>query len=177
MFGLMVGALSATLDNLKLQISKNKSISKKSIRPEGQRIFYMGRELKNTKRSLRALGIGKFNIFVIHLHSIQKIDFNSQDDSDNDDVICVDGSDGQTQNLKNDDSERSNRRKRAFNAAAINIDMASSIHAGMISNQSSASTSRNNAVIVDLLEDSDDDDIEVVEVPTACASTKRSRRI
>jgi len=57
-------SLQATLEDLKHQISKLKSIE-----PKFQRVFHLGREIKNSRRSLHALGIGRYGAFVVHLHS------------------------------------------------------------------------------------------------------------
>ena len=59
--------LSATLQTLKDEISKNPSVSELQ-----QRIFFLGRELKSNHRSLSSLGIGKLEIFVLHLHYVKK---------------------------------------------------------------------------------------------------------
>merc|ERR1719297_20303 len=73
--------LSATLNTLKDKISKS---SLGPIGREYQRIFHLGREFKSGRRSLSALGFGKFGIFVIHLHSTAPptIDLAEEDDKD-----------------------------------------------------------------------------------------------
>jgi hypothetical protein len=40
-----------------------------SIPAQFQRLFHLGRELKTAGRSLEALGVGRFGVFVVHVHS------------------------------------------------------------------------------------------------------------
>ena len=49
-----------------------------------QRLFYLGRELKSENRTLSGLGIGNFNVFSIHLHSLapQMVDLLGDDQGD-----------------------------------------------------------------------------------------------
>jgi hypothetical protein len=61
-----------------------------------QRIFFMGRELKNSHRTLSNIGIGNFGIYVLHLH-LKK----------NQSVINkVASADGPTMQRKRDDADR-----------------------------------------------------------------------
>jgi hypothetical protein len=57
-----------------LQQLKNEISIQKEIEPKFQRLFHFGRELINSRRSLSTLGIGKFNSYVLHLHSSQPKD-------------------------------------------------------------------------------------------------------
>ena len=57
--------ITAPLNSLKDRISKS---SLGPIKSEF-RLFHLGRELKSGRRSLATLGIGRFDNFVVHLHS------------------------------------------------------------------------------------------------------------
>lgn len=46
-----------------------------------QRLFHLGREIKLGKRSLESLGIGRFNVYSLHLHCVKR-DINVQSDDD-----------------------------------------------------------------------------------------------
>jgi hypothetical protein len=41
------------------------------IQRHEQRLFHLGKEIKSGNRSLEALGIGRFNVFSVHLHSLK----------------------------------------------------------------------------------------------------------
>ena len=58
---------SSTLTTLKQKINSDPSLG--PISPTQQRLFHLGRELKSSNRSLEALGIGRFNVFTVHLHT------------------------------------------------------------------------------------------------------------
>ena len=47
-----------------------------------QRLFHLGRELKSGRKSLLSLGVGKFDNFLLHLHSTapKTIDLSLHDD-------------------------------------------------------------------------------------------------
>jgi len=60
--------LSSTLNGLKDAIHSNHTLG--PLRRDQQRLFHLGRELKSGNRSLSALGIGKHNVFSVHLHSL-----------------------------------------------------------------------------------------------------------
>ncbi|GMH98388.1 hypothetical protein TrVE_jg12544 [Triparma verrucosa] len=53
--------LTTPLTSLKTSIT-----SLTSIPPTSQRLFYLGRELKTGGRTLEALGVGNFGVWVIH---------------------------------------------------------------------------------------------------------------
>ena len=64
--------MSSTLSNLKETISHTPSICEEfPIQPKYQRLFHLGRELKSSKRSLKALGFGRHGTYLVHLHSTQ----------------------------------------------------------------------------------------------------------
>lgn len=60
--------LSSSLNNLKDQISSSEW---GPICRDHQRLFHLGRELKSGRKSLTSLGVGKFDNFLLHLHSTQ----------------------------------------------------------------------------------------------------------
>ena len=66
------------------------------LRREEQRLFYLGKEIKTGNRSLETLGIGRFNVFSIHLHSLRpKVNELLSDDGDTDvEVVDVTDSNG-----------------------------------------------------------------------------------
>ena len=78
-----------TLNNLKDLISKDPSLG--PLPREQQRLFHLGKEIKSGNRSLNALGIGKFNVFSIHLHSWRPKLNASKENEDVVDVIDVCG--------------------------------------------------------------------------------------
>ncbi|KAL7520556.1 hypothetical protein ACHAWX_005271 [Stephanocyclus meneghinianus] len=78
-----------TLNNLKDMISKDPSLG--PLTREQQRLFHLGKEIKSGNRSLNALGIGKFNVFSIHLHSSRPKLNASKGNEDVVDVIDVCG--------------------------------------------------------------------------------------
>jgi hypothetical protein len=57
--------LSTKLAALRKQLAQNDMFG---ISPFQQRLFFMGRELKNGGRALSAIGLGPFDHHVIHLH-------------------------------------------------------------------------------------------------------------
>ncbi|KAL7467815.1 hypothetical protein ACHAXS_008048 [Conticribra weissflogii] len=84
MFKVAVPLSTTTLNALKDVIHTHPDLG--PIQRKHQRLFHMGRELKSGNRSLKALGVGKFSVFLIHLHSLAPKTFDLQsDDDDNDD--------------------------------------------------------------------------------------------
>jgi len=87
--------LFETLNALKDKISNCSTITTStgggSILPDHQRLFHLGRELKTGKRSLSKLGIGKHDVFLVHLFSNQPatLELSSDDDDEGDDVVVV----------------------------------------------------------------------------------------
>eukprot|EP00566_Odontella_aurita_P027674 CAMPEP_0113556118 /NCGR_PEP_ID=MMETSP0015_2-20120614/17085_1 /TAXON_ID=2838 /ORGANISM="Odontella" /LENGTH=157 /DNA_ID=CAMNT_0000457451 /DNA_START=271 /DNA_END=744 /DNA_ORIENTATION=+ /assembly_acc=CAM_ASM_000160 len=79
--------VTATLNNLKDEISRT---SLGPIEREHQRLFHLGREMKSGGRSLGALGLGKHNNFLVHLHSTKPKTLELSSDED-DDAIVVEG--------------------------------------------------------------------------------------
>ena len=155
-----VSLSSTTLADLKKRIETTKSISKSrgaSVRSQYQRLFYFGRELKTSSRSLDALlGNYKRVSTVMHLHSSQPKDiydeadadgdFDDQEDSD-DDIIEV-------------TEVRQNRN------VNMNVNVGSS--AVPAPGTGTGAGARKAQQVVDLLDsDSDDDEIEIVEEPYA----------
>eukprot|EP00581_Thalassiosira_minuscula_P010789 CAMPEP_0183730206 /NCGR_PEP_ID=MMETSP0737-20130205/32250_1 /TAXON_ID=385413 /ORGANISM="Thalassiosira miniscula, Strain CCMP1093" /LENGTH=232 /DNA_ID=CAMNT_0025962639 /DNA_START=92 /DNA_END=790 /DNA_ORIENTATION=+ len=78
--------LSSTLNALKDAIHVDQTLG--PIKRNQQRLFHLGRELKSGNRSLSALGIGKHNVFSIHLHSLapKTVDLQSDDDEEGSEV-------------------------------------------------------------------------------------------
>lgn len=140
--------ISSTLNNLKDEISRS---SLGPIEREHQRLFHLGRELKSGGRSLEALGIKKYNIFLVHLHSTKPKALELSSDEEDDDVIVGGSASG-----------RSSGDKRGCDA----------------SNPRPAQRGQGGVQVVDLLEDeSDDDDIAVVETVPASEGNKRRRNM
>lgn len=61
-------SLSSSLNTLKDTISSSEF---GPVDRDHQRLFHLGRELKSGGRSLSTLGLGKFDNFLLHLHSTQ----------------------------------------------------------------------------------------------------------
>jgi len=155
---------STTLADLKKRIETSKSISKSrgaSVRSQYQRLFYFGRELKTSSRSLEALlGNYKRVSTIMHLHSSQPkditdpnggFDVDDQDDSD-DDIIEV------TEVRQNPNS-----------FGNVNVGLRSSTTSvGPGTGTRTGAGTRKTQQVVDLLDsDSDDDEIEIIEEPYA----------
>lgn len=149
-------SLSATLNALKDAINSNPSLG--PIKREQQRLFHLGRELKTGSRSLSALGVGKHNVFSIHLHSLAPKTVDLQEEDSGDDA-------------KKKKSVR-RRNKPANNSSNAVVDLAGPSGGGGNNGFQQQQQRGGQEKVVDLLDsDSDDDDIEVVEtVP------KRRRR-
>lgn len=137
--------LSATLVDLKDKIS---SSDLGPIDRDHQRLFHLGRELKTAKRSLEALSVGRFNNYLLHLHSTQPqpLELSSDDEDDDDEVAQKQGE---------------KKRKWAFSSERATT-----------TSSSSSSSSQQAAPVVDLLNDSDDE-VAVVDAPPV--ATKRRR--
>ena len=71
--------MTCTLNELKDKISGTEM---GPIERCHQRLFYLGRELKSGRRTLSALGIGRYPNFLIHLHSTKPatLELSSDDD-------------------------------------------------------------------------------------------------
>eukprot|EP00567_Pseudictyota_dubia_P015303 CAMPEP_0197442840 /NCGR_PEP_ID=MMETSP1175-20131217/8761_1 /TAXON_ID=1003142 /ORGANISM="Triceratium dubium, Strain CCMP147" /LENGTH=155 /DNA_ID=CAMNT_0042973389 /DNA_START=242 /DNA_END=709 /DNA_ORIENTATION=+ len=80
--------ITATLNNLKDAIS---STSLGPIEREHQRLFHLGRELKSGGRSLGALGFGKHDNFLVHLHSTKPKTLELSSDEEDDDDVVLEG--------------------------------------------------------------------------------------
>ena len=184
-------SLKCTLEELKQDIS-----SKTSIEPKYQRLFHLGREIKNSRRSLHALGLGRFNSFVLHLHSSQPKNHtlsnkrnkeaacsssssiggsnrsinnnaNYNMNDDDDDEICVIDTDARRRSQKRE-MELISRGIRERNQSNNNHNNANNASA----TSARHSTASREKYIVEILDSDDDsdDEIEVVEV-----TNKRSR--
>lgn len=131
-------SLSSNLNTLKDAINSDKTLG--PIKRKEQRLFHLGKELKSGNLSLETLGIGNFNVYSIHLHSLVKtVDLQSDDEEE--------------------DAKKSSsvRRKSANNNDVIDLDGAS--QAAQRQHQQQEQDK-----VVELLDsDSDDSDIEIVE--------------
>ena len=80
--------MTCTLNELKDKISGTEM---GPIERCHQRLFYLGRELKSGRRTLSALGIGRYPNFLIHLHSTKPatLELSSDDDNNDDDDEIV----------------------------------------------------------------------------------------
>lgn len=182
--------LHEKLDALKDKISKCPSLTSSpggySIRPSHQRVFHLGRELKTRNRSLSTLGIGKHNVFLVHLFSSQPATLELSSDED-DDVVVVTSIHDQTRRGK----------KRSITAG---IDNGIPIEEAGGNNNDSGRCNEGGEIVevntlgetrikprqdgrtstvvqtIDLLE-SDDDDVIEVEPPDKDIRSKRSRAI
>jgi hypothetical protein len=160
---------STTLADLKKRIETSKSISKSrgaSVRSQYQRLFYFGRELKTSSRSLDALlGNYKRVSTVMHLHSSQPKDIYDEVDGDGDG-----DTDGQ-EDSDDDIIEVTEVRQNVNRSLNVNVNLGSSTTSAVPGNGTGAGR-RKAQQVVDLLDsDSDDDEIEIVEEPY----TKKAR--
>eukprot|EP00568_Trieres_chinensis_P001472 CAMPEP_0183296216 /NCGR_PEP_ID=MMETSP0160_2-20130417/3872_1 /TAXON_ID=2839 ORGANISM="Odontella Sinensis, Strain Grunow 1884" /NCGR_SAMPLE_ID=MMETSP0160_2 /ASSEMBLY_ACC=CAM_ASM_000250 /LENGTH=158 /DNA_ID=CAMNT_0025457809 /DNA_START=251 /DNA_END=727 /DNA_ORIENTATION=+ len=133
--------LSASLNQLKDSISRTKL---GPIERKHQRLFHLGREMKSGGRSLEALGFGKHDNFLVHLHSTKPKTLELSSDEEEDDVVLE---------------------------AVVPQGIARDKHfASPVSNQAGR------AEVVDLLDDdSEDEDVAVVETVSASEASKRRR--
>lgn len=63
----LVVSLRQPLSALKAEIEECDALG--NIPTSNQRIFFLGREIKTNGRSLETLGVGRFNIMVLHVHN------------------------------------------------------------------------------------------------------------
>jgi len=162
--------LSETLNDLKSKISKYPSLTTTSgecLQPRHQRLFYLGRELKTGKRSLSTLGIGKHDIFLIHLMPNQPdtLELSSDDEEDDEDVVVVKNWESSSSTST---SSKSSERKR------LNAD----IHDGAVDEIESRirKQQQNRDNVVDLLDSDDNDDAVKVWESNGSTTSKSYRR-
>ncbi len=162
--------MDLSLQQTSLEQLKNQISNQKSIEPKYQRLFHLGRELKNCRRSLKALGIGNYNSFVIHLQSNQPKDhvFSSNNSS----ASCAKlkssaNNTTTTTTTVTTTSSSATKRKRRRNETLSTTTM-TTITASSIQHPNNRNNNANEKMIVNLLDsdddDDDDDEIEVVEV-------------
>ena len=172
-----------TLTTLKETINSDPTLG--PIGPSNQRLFHLGRELKSSNRSLETLGIGRFNVFTVHLHT-GTVTKTKQ---------CL-------ELLESDDEEGEGvgeQRKQAAASSANNNDDDDEVHVVDMTTTTATTTSRsnrnrttaatttnnrrkhnknndNNNEVVDLLDDSDSDDDDVVEIIEPSTSNNKRRK-
>mmetsp|Transcript_35494 Transcript_35494/g.77738 ORF Transcript_35494/g.77738 Transcript_35494/m.77738 type:complete len:237 (+) Transcript_35494:245-955(+) len=152
------------------------------IRKRDMRLFHLGRELKSSGRSLSALGIGKFENYLIHLQcripkTMETVELDLDDDDDDGDseevVGRIGSDDGDDEIIELDDSQDSNV---ADADAAAEADSGRKRGAG---GPLSSTAARGGGEVIDLLDDSDDDDDNdddnIAVTGTTSASAKRRR--
>ena len=163
------------LSELKLILANDKYFgSKAPVRR--QRIFHLGRELKSGGRSLCNLGLGKFNNRILHLYIRPAAD--EKDEK---------GKEVKNGDTREESSAAGRARKRSHAASpstqecrrqrhTINTSEMNGIDEGRIDigNDISSSTSRPvasssihsvaNNLAIDLVDSSDDDEVEIIEV-------------
>lgn len=189
----------ATLSDLKAIIRTAPSITKRfhgqAVQPKYQRLFYFGRELKTPKRSLSALGLVSRRLpLLIHLHSTQpkvvNIDSSKSQKGNNEEDDEIEFEEVRYSGYKRP-AVQAGMGMRMGMGMGIGANMAmglgissrttaASSAVGIASAPSAASAPTNTATrtiqqdVVNLLDDSDDDDIEVIE--TRSGGRKRARR-
>lgn len=162
--------MTATLNDLKQRITKDKSLTRNwgaPVDPQSQRLFYFGRELKSGNRSLEAL-MGSFHsVFpkIMHLHSRQPKVKNIQLDKDLSDENhngCIDDDD-------DDDVLEVIENVDAHNPLARSSTAIPKGGGTGLSSSTTMTRRKANQVVVDLLDDSDsdDDDVVVIEEPVS----------
>lgn len=142
-------SLSETLNALKDSISQT---NLGPIQRGHQRLFHLGRELKTGGRTLRALGFGKHNNFLVHLHSTKPTTLVLSSDDEEDDTV-----------IENVVAQDISSNKPFSPSIANQVATAAQIGQARQSD------------VVDLLDDSDDEDIAVVETVSASEAIKRRR--
>jgi hypothetical protein len=78
---------SQPLSALKTKIAASGKLGK--IPTQHQRVFHLGREFKTSGRSLEALGVGRFGVHTVHVHSTAPPGKQAASDDDDDDVVEV----------------------------------------------------------------------------------------
>ena len=155
-------SLSSTLNDLKDAISTEFS----PIKRTEQRLFYLGRELKSENRTLSALGVGNFNVFSIHLHSLapKMVDLLGDDHQEGD---------AKQKSSSSSVSTNNSRRKKNNATTAEVVDLAGSSPSGQRnSRQQQQQNQQQQEKVVELLDSDSDSDDDIVEV----VDTKRQRR-
>ena len=131
--------LSSNLNALKDAISADKTLG--PIKRNQQRLFHLGKELK-INRTLEDLGIGNFNVFSIHLHSLAPKTYDLQSDDED---------------TKQSAPKKKKRKSTANDGGVVDL-------AGDGGRRSQPQQNKNEVVdLLDDSDDSDDDDIVVLE--------------
>mmetsp|Transcript_24978 Transcript_24978/g.60127 ORF Transcript_24978/g.60127 Transcript_24978/m.60127 type:complete len:211 (-) Transcript_24978:207-839(-) len=166
--------LSSALNALKDAINSDRALG--PIKREHQRLFHLGRELKSGSRSLSAMGIGKYGVFTIHLHSSAPKTVNLQESDDEN-------------NASGKRAARRKEKKKNNNAAAgvDHNDVIDLLGSGSDPSGGARAENANNRrtqqprhqeekreKVVELLDSDSDEDEEVVEIIDT--PTKRRRR-
>lgn len=165
--------MDLSLQQTSLEQLKNQISLQKSIEPKYQRLFHLGRELKNCRRTLKALGIGNYNSFVIHLQSSQPKDhvFSSacaklkSSTAISVSATTSSSSNSSSSNSTTNSNSHLNKRKRRRNESLAMT--STTIAANSIQHPNNRNNNANEKMVVNLLDsddDDDDDEIEVVEV-------------
>lgn len=165
---------STKLMELKQKLAEDDCFGQKGATVNRQRIFYLGRELKSGGRSLSNLGLGKYNINVLHLYIRPKKEGEDDDDNDHNYIEKISTTTTATTIL----SEASPRKRRKANTTTIEQNPSSNIQRDNIdingyNNNSSncivSSSSRSSLSstpyfnnTIELL-DSSDDEVEVID--------------
>lgn len=135
-------SMSASLNDLKDTINESDAFG--PLPRDSQRIFHLGRELKTGGRSLSALGMGRFRVFMVHLlaKASQKSSGTSkqQPAKEEEEVVEV--------------VQKRRARNRVQNAQAVQ-------------------QQQQQEEVIELSDDDDDDEVEVVQVPPKRQRTQR----
>ena len=167
--------LNSTLSTLKEKINSDPNFG--PISPTQQRLFHLGRELKSSNRSLEALGIGRFHVFTLHLHTgivtrcLELLDSDDDDDEgkqrkqaaasgddDDDDIHVVDMTTASA-GIATTTTTSSNRNRTTTTTTTNGR------------NRRNHNQSNDNNEVVDLLDDSDSDDDDVIEIVEPATSS------
>mmetsp|Transcript_22440 Transcript_22440/g.53341 ORF Transcript_22440/g.53341 Transcript_22440/m.53341 type:complete len:193 (+) Transcript_22440:146-724(+) len=160
---------STKLSELKAMLSHDKYFGSKAPVMR-QRIFHLGRELKSGGRSLHNLGLGRFNNHIIHLY-VRPVADESKDTNTRDKVNISRKGSSTAVGTRKRNRETSPSTRRFCQRVERNVVNEGRTDGNNITISSrdrpealSIHNSRDNNLAINLVDSSDDDDVEVVEV-------------
>mmetsp|Transcript_555 Transcript_555/g.1227 ORF Transcript_555/g.1227 Transcript_555/m.1227 type:complete len:191 (-) Transcript_555:212-784(-) len=134
-----------------------------------QRLFHLGRELKSGGRSLCNLGLGKFNNRILHLYIRPGVDGNEKGEK-----ATGDGAGSRKRNRATSQQQPTQAcsRQRQMESNGLRernvMQEGSSITSqqphSTTANSNNSNNNNNNNIAIDLVDSSDDDEVEIIEV-------------
>ena len=136
-----------------------------------QRLFHLGRELKSGGRSLCNLGLGKFNNRILHLYIRPGVDGNEKGEKAIVGERAAAGSRKRNRATSQQQPTQECSRQRQMESngftelnAMQEGSLITSQQPHSITANSNSNNNNNNNIAIDLLDSSDDDEVEIIEV-------------